>query len=112
MRWQFLAVTALSVFPIIGAATGKSDPASNSKALPPPMVSALQQFAHSAAQGKLPLTPQRRLGVQPSRVCSIPLVEVPYQKSAKAFDGMPSPRGFSLDRNQIAPPAPPCPARK
>jgi hypothetical protein len=110
MRWQCLAVTAFSIYPVIAALQAQPDRLPTAKPVPPHKISALQQGAQSAAEGKPPPSSRNRPANAPSRVCSIPLVEMPYRKDV-TVDRMPKPRVDSADRNQIPPPAPPCSPR-
>lgn len=100
------SIAALTYAIPVTAASFQQGPASSESGepLPPPLTSALKRFSEMAANGELPA--RRRMPAPSPSVCSIPLVEVPHQLGSR----MPRVPAYSLDRNQVPPPAPPCTA--
>jgi hypothetical protein len=108
-----VSIAALaSAAPGIAASIPQVPPpaASESKPLPPPLTSALKSFSERAVQGNLPgLKHWPQSAASTSKVCSIPLIEV-LPREARPRDRMPQLPAYSLDHNQVPPPAPPCTA--
>ena len=110
MRTFWLAIAMYSVFVISDFAQSPGD--LNVKppkaTLPAPMENALKRFSAGIESGQIPPPP---VPARPrsNGLCSIPLLEPRHFDRRGAFPyRMPSPKGHSLDHNQIAPPAPPC----
>ena len=104
--WPAIAMYSAFVMSAFAQNSGDLNAKSPKATLPAPMANALKRFSDAAELGQIP-PPPIRPRPRSNGVCSSPLLgpHLPYRS---ASDSRFSPKGHSLDHNQIAPPAPPC----